>query len=94
METRDRGIERKILAGFFVALLLLAADGVIALRSIRLYTERTSQQAQTFALLHTLMETVATVTAAETAVRGYLLTGDPGRLRAYPEGVLRSRPVG
>src|SRR5580700_9429177 len=70
-----------LLIGFLVGLFFLAAEGQLRLNAAnqRVHDALLRQQA--------LIEFVATITDAESAQRGYLLTGERSYLERYRAGV-------
>jgi PAS domain S-box-containing protein len=75
--------------GFVLTLVLLGANGFLALASLGRVTRNERWVAHTHKVLAALERTAATVTDAETGQRGYLLTGDDRYLAPYDDAVRR-----
>jgi len=75
--------ERKIQAGFAFALALLSVIGVLSYRSLGRVREDAAEVARTHEVIASLRLLLATVTDAETAQRGYTVTGDERYLEPY-----------
>ncbi|GEM_PF-749514 len=86
---KNRSIERTILGGFGVAVVILVTVAVIALQTTREFMATSRLVAHTQEVLTELEATVSTVKDAETGLRGYLITGDDRYLEPYHEAVAR-----
>jgi PAS domain S-box-containing protein len=82
-------IGRAATLGFLLTLVLLAANGFLALASLGRVARNERSVAHTHEVLAALESTIATVTEAETGQRGYLLTGDERYLAPYDDAVQR-----
>src|SRR5437016_10350922 len=92
--------EPKLLLAFLATLLLLAANGFVARRAVRIVTGNVRLVAHTHEVLAALEALQSTVTDAETGQRGYVLTGreqylEPYRtaLKAVPARLARMRSL-
>ncbi len=74
---------RRIAAGFALSFLLLVAIGSIAYRSIDTLTRTSGLVAHTYLVLDGITNLVSVVKDAETAQRGYVITGDEAFLEPY-----------
>lgn len=77
--------EPKLVLAFLATLLLLAANGYVAQRAVRVVTGNDRLLAHTEEVLGALEALQATVTDAETGQRGYVLTGRETYLIPYLE---------
>ena len=75
--------ERKVQAGFAFALALLSVIGVLSYQSLGRVREDAAQVARTHEVIASLRLLLSTVTDAETAQRGYTVTGDASFLEPY-----------
>ncbi len=75
--------ERKITAGFAVALTILLVMGAVSYRSIRILIEESGSVAHTYHVLDKLDEVLSDLRDAETGQRGYIITGDQSYLKPY-----------
>src|SRR5687767_14029260 len=80
-------IGKKIGAGYGVALLIMAGMGAAAYRNTDGLVESANWVAHTHRVMATAQDIVNTLTAAESGVRGYVLTGDERYLREYENAV-------
>jgi PAS domain S-box-containing protein len=78
-----RSTERKIRIGFAVALACLGVIGVVSYRSIAHLNENIAWVEHSHEVLGRLESLIASATDAETAERGYVITGDEGYLEPY-----------
>ena len=86
----DRGrlsTQSKIQAGFAVALACLGAVGVMSYLSLARLKENAGSVEHTYDVLSHLDQFLATATDAETAERGYVITGDASYLEPYRQSV-------
>jgi signal transduction histidine kinase/ActR/RegA family two-component response regulator len=77
--------EPRLVLAFFATLLLLAANGYVSWRAVRVVTGNDRLLAHTEETLTALEALQSTVTDAETGQRGYLLTGRESYLQPYQE---------
>ena len=75
--TSPRSFAWPIWAGFALTLATLAIVGLVSYRTTADFASSTIWVGQTHLVIETLLELEATVNAAESRQRGYLLTGDP-----------------
>jgi len=75
--------ERSVVAGFGLGLAILVAMVVVSYREIRLLQEATQRLARGHEALLEIDRLLAAMTDAETATRGYVLTGDEKHLAPY-----------
>jgi PAS domain S-box-containing protein len=78
--------ERKVRIGFAVALICLAAIGLVSYLSVVRLTEDAAWVEHTHEVLGSLELLLAGVADSERAERGYIITGDESYLDAYREG--------
>jgi len=83
LETMQLTIERKIQIGFAIAVFIIVAVGAAALRSTAATVESAGWVAHTLEVRAELEATFADLIGAETAVRGYVITGDTTYLTPY-----------
>ncbi len=76
-------IERKLAAGFFSATLLALVLGYGSYRQVRSFLESDRWVEHTHAVLDQIKTITATVTQAETAQRGFCITGDADFLQPF-----------
>jgi methyl-accepting chemotaxis protein len=76
-------IGTRILAGYGLAVLLMAGMGVVAYRSTGELVDGADWVTHTYKVKDQITKTLATLTNAETAQRGYLLTGEERYLEPY-----------
>jgi PAS domain S-box-containing protein len=76
--------------GLGLIVLLLAANGLVSEWNLRRLVDNEDRVLHTQRVLTTLEEVLARVTGAETAERGYLITGDASYLEPYRKAVRRS----
>lgn len=74
---------RKIATGFAVSFVLLLVVGLVAYRSIAALVETSASVNQTHVMLETLASLIGLVNEAETAARGFVITGDENYLEPY-----------
>jgi PAS domain S-box-containing protein len=84
--------ELKIQAGFIFTLLCLAATGFIAWTSQIHSSEQAEWSRHTQKVIADLRQLLSTVTEAETAQRGYIITGDKNFLKSFGEARERVAP--
>jgi PAS domain S-box-containing protein len=77
--------------GLGLLVLVLLLNEVVSEWNIRRLVENERRVVHTQLVLTTLEEVLATVTEAETAERGFLITGDERYLKPYREAVSRTR---
>jgi PAS domain S-box-containing protein len=77
--------ERIIQAGFAFTLICLAVTGVIALTSEIRSSEEADRTRHTQEVIANLRQLLSTTTDAETAQRGYVITGDENFLKPYED---------
>lgn len=75
--------ERKVGAGFAVALTCLGVVGVVSYLSVVRLTENAAWVAHTHEVITRLESLLAAITDSETAERGYIITGDESYLEPY-----------
>src|SRR5688500_2787831 len=75
--------DEKVNAGFAVALGVVAILGIASLTTLQRFTTTSREVSRTHRALTQVQSVLANVTAAESAQRGYVLTGDPVYLQAY-----------
>src|SRR5204862_241466 len=80
---RDMSLDRKIEIGFAIAVVIILAVGAAALRSTAATVESARWVAHTLEVRGELEATFADLIYAETAVRGYVITGDTTYLAPY-----------
>ncbi len=83
LETMQLTIERKTQIGFAIAVFIIVAVGAAALRSTAATVESAGWVAHTLEVRAELEATFAALIGAETAVRGYVITGDTTYLTPY-----------
>ncbi|HEU4622204.1 MAG TPA: CHASE3 domain-containing protein [Burkholderiaceae bacterium] len=66
-----------------LAVLVLLAAALVSSRAVRVQNETSQWVAHTYQVIATLERTVGSLTRAETAQRGYLLTGDEAELAPF-----------
>ena len=76
-------IEKKAGLGFALALAMLLAVGVISYRSIAGFADASSRVSHTHAVIGELESVMTLVTDAESAVRGYIITGNESLWERY-----------
>src|SRR5437879_1261087 len=76
-------LERKIQIGFGIAVAIIVAVGAAALRSTTATVESALWVAHTLEVRRQLGATFADLITVETAVRGYVITGDTNYLAPY-----------
>ncbi|HEX4648792.1 MAG TPA: CHASE3 domain-containing protein [Steroidobacteraceae bacterium] len=86
-DTARLSTERKVQAGFAVALVCLAVVAVASFRSAERLSENAGWVAHTDEVLAQLQLVLATATDGETAERGYVITGDEAYLEPYERAV-------
>ena len=77
--------EPRLVLAFLATLLLLAANGYVSRRAVRVVTGNDLLLAHTEEVLASLATLQATITDAETGQRGYVLTGRESYLTPYQE---------
>ena len=82
-------LERRILIGFVIAVVIILAVGAAALRSTAATVESARWVAHTLEVRGELEATFAELIYAETAVRGYVITGDATYLAPYDSAQAR-----
>jgi CHASE3 domain sensor protein len=78
---------KKIIAGFAISFVLLAAIGAVAYRSIDALTNTSYAVAHTHQVLERLGRLVTELDNAETGQRGFVITGDEAYLAPYQTGI-------
>jgi PAS domain S-box-containing protein len=78
-------LEKKVLFGFVVAALLLVIIGALSYLSVMRYRVDAKWVEHTHQVLDSLSDTLSDASAAESAMRGYLLSGDAGFQQSYEE---------
>ncbi|HEY8088169.1 MAG TPA: CHASE3 domain-containing protein [Polyangiaceae bacterium] len=78
---------RKIAGGFALAVVLLAAVGAVAYRSIGTLTQTSYQVTHTRQVLEHLAAALSLLKDAETGQRGFVITGDEAFLEPYQHGI-------
>lgn len=86
-KTHPGAAQRKVQAGFLFALLCLAIVGVVAYLSVQRLRTNAAWVEHTHQVLTQLDRLLALTTDAETAERGYVITGDAAYLTAYGTAV-------
>lgn len=86
---RKWSLESKVLAGFGVALAILALVGALAYQSSLQYVEASRRVAQTHEALAALEEIFSLLNQAETGQRGYIITGDESYLPRRDAAIAR-----
>lgn len=76
-------IERKVGAGFSLAVLMLTVSSVVTYRNARTFIQTVEESARMRSLLIELGDIPLLLAQAEIAQRNYVLTGDPQSLRTY-----------
>ncbi|OLE97017.1 MAG: hypothetical protein AUG75_13245 [Cyanobacteria bacterium 13_1_20CM_4_61_6] len=76
-------LERRIQIGFAIAVVIILAVGAAALRSTAATVESARWVAHTLEVRAELEATFAELIYAETAVRGYVITGDTTYLATF-----------
>ena len=76
-------IEKKASLAFALALAMLLAVGVISYRSIAGFADAANRVSHTHEVIGKLNDVLATVTDAESAVRGYIITGNESLWERY-----------
>lgn len=76
-------IGTRILAGYGLAVLLMAGMGVVAYRSTNELVDSANWATHTYKVKTEIAKPVAILTTAETAQRGFLLTSEPRYLEPY-----------
>ncbi|MBE7502849.1 MAG: CHASE3 domain-containing protein [Verrucomicrobiales bacterium] len=84
-------LERKVHAGFGIALALLLLVDTVALLSVRRLTWTVHWQVHAYKVLDDLDELLSLLQDAETGQRGYLLTGETRYLEPYRESIVGIR---
>jgi PAS domain S-box-containing protein len=79
----------KVRAGFIIALALIAVIGAASLTSIRRFTETSRELGRTHEVLRHLQSMMFSLTDAESAHQGYLLTGRDEFLSTYDAAAAR-----
>ncbi len=82
-----RSAERKVRIGFAFALACLGIIGAVSYLSVARLQENTAGVERTHEVLNRLDLLLAAATDAETAERGYVITGDASYLDPYAQGV-------
>jgi methyl-accepting chemotaxis protein len=78
---------RKIIAGFAISFVLLAAVGAVAYRSIDALTNTSYAVAHSHQVLERIGRLLTELDNAETGQRGYVITGDDGYLAPYQSSI-------
>jgi methyl-accepting chemotaxis protein len=78
---------RKIVAGFAISIVLLAAIGAIAYRAINALTSTSYTVTHTHQVLERIARLLIEMENAETGQRGYVITGDESYLAPYQSGI-------
>ena len=81
--------ERKVQAGFAFALALLSVIGILSYRSLGRLREDAAQVAHAHEVIASLRLLLSTVTDAETAQRGYTVTGEERYLEPHHQAARR-----
>src|SRR4051812_33051500 len=76
-------IEKKLRAGYLLALALLLILGVVSYQTTRKFSETERWESRIEAALDKLAEISSQLREAETGHRGYLITGDEKYLEPY-----------
>jgi PAS domain S-box-containing protein len=71
-----QAVEKRTLAGYLAALVILCVIGWVAYRSTARMAQNADRVRESEELLRTLVTLLASVSAAESAERGYVITGD------------------
>jgi PAS domain S-box-containing protein len=80
-------IERRITLGLVIALAILVVNALVSYRAARRLIDNDRLVSHTHEVLAQLETTLSTITDAEAAQRGYLLTGDDSHLAPYTAAV-------
>lgn len=80
---RPLSTERKVQAGFALALACLAVIGVVSFQSVRQLRDDQAAVDHTHSVIAALRQVEALINAAESAQRGHTITGDESFLDAY-----------
>jgi PAS domain S-box-containing protein len=83
----ERATERKVQAGFAIALASLALIGAVAYYSIVRAREDSTWVTRTHDVVNGLESLLATLSDAESGQRGYIITGDESYLEPYTRAV-------
>ena len=83
----DMRIGTRILAGYGLALLVVATVGVVAYRGTTEAVESADWVSHTYKVKETLAEVFSALKDAETGQRGYLLTGEERYLAPYSNAI-------
>src|SRR5688572_11217436 len=75
--------DEKVNAGFAVALGVVAILGIASLTTLQRFASTSQEVSRTHRALTELEGVLSNLTAAESAQRGYVITGDPAYLREY-----------
>ncbi len=78
-------VGKRLAVGFGLAIFLLIANAVVSFRATKTLTDNNDEVLHTQKVIETLAEVVAEVTAAESAQRGYIITGDEAFLDYYTQ---------
>jgi signal transduction histidine kinase/CHASE3 domain sensor protein/CheY-like chemotaxis protein len=84
-ELRPTALERKIQAGFGLALAILAIVGLLSYLIVKKFREDAALTAHTQAVIGGLEALFATTVDAESAQRGFLITGEESYLRQFAQ---------
>src|SRR2546428_11605795 len=85
--TLNMRIGTRILAGYGLALLVVAGVGIVAYRGITELVDTTDLVTHTHKVKEKLTEVLAALKDAETGQRGFLLTGEERYLEPYKSGI-------
>jgi len=91
-EVRASGLdslERKVRLGFFAAAIVLVLIGVLSYLSVVRFGTDTRMVDHTYQVLNSLTELLSEMAAAESGVRGFIITGQPDQEQAYEAAAQR-----
>lgn len=80
-------IGKRLAAGFGLAIILLIVNAYVSFRAANTMIENNEMVVHTLKVIETLNLAVADITAAESAQRGYIITGNDGFLTYYAEAL-------
>ena len=84
---------KKSAAGFALSFVLMATIGVVAYRSINTLSNTSGMVAHTHLVLERLVEVLNVLQDAETAGRGYVITGEDRYLEPHTSALQRIGPI-